>query len=138
MIKNIFISKNLYLLLKIWKYRQEDLAEKLEVSRPTIARILAENTITGLQFLETLSKMTGLSFDELIYTDLETIKFDIPERPYRDRTAPARVASDDVVQYKVTIHEKEHKELTINDLIALFDRIAALEKEVIELKNRLK
>lgn len=70
----IIISKHLQLLRKTNYYTQEDLAKKLNLSRQAISKWETGTTIPDLEVLLKLSKLYGLTINEIIEPDIQMKK----------------------------------------------------------------
>ncbi len=69
------IGKYLSELRKYYKITQEELAEKLSVSRQAVSKWETGTTIPDIEMLMSLSEIYGISINEILKADLTKIKF---------------------------------------------------------------
>ena len=74
------ISLNLSALRQYHKYSQEEVAEKIGVSRQAVAKWESGETVPDILNCDALAKLYNVSIDDLIHFDQEEAKIPIPPR----------------------------------------------------------
>ena len=74
------ISLNLSVLRQYHKYSQEEVAEKIGVSRQAVAKWESGETVPDILNCDALAKLYNVSIDDLIHFDQEEAKIPIPPR----------------------------------------------------------
>lgn len=74
------ISANLTTLRQYHKYSQEDVAEKIGVTRQAVAKWESGETVPDILNCGALAQLYDVSVDDLIYYDQKTAKLPIPPR----------------------------------------------------------
>lgn len=74
------ISLNLSTLRQYHKYSQEEVAEKIGVSRQAVAKWESGETVPDILNCDALAKLYNISIDDLIHFDQEEAKIPIPPR----------------------------------------------------------
>lgn len=75
-----YISQNLTTLRQCHKYSQEEVAEKIGVSRQAVAKWESGETIPDILNCDALSALYDVSVDDLIHYDQNTEQMAIPPR----------------------------------------------------------
>ena len=78
--RNFCISRNLTVLRQIHKYSQEEVAEKIGVSRQAVAKWESGETAPDLINCDALAELYNVSVDDLIHFDQSKEKIEIPPR----------------------------------------------------------
>lgn len=78
--QNIYISRNLTVLRRLHKYSQEDVAEKIGVSRQAVAKWEAGDTVPDIVNCDALAELYGVSVDDLIHYDQSQKTIPIPPK----------------------------------------------------------
>ncbi len=120
-------ANRLYELRKKHNLSQEELAEKLGVSRQAVSKWERSEASPDTDNLIALAKLYGLSIDELIYGEKEESEEESKET---EETAEESFNKDDV---KIAIEEDDGDKVTITN-----DGILVEEKDGTKVKIRLK
>ncbi len=75
-----FISRNLAILRQYHKFSQEEIAEKIGVSRQAVAKWESGETIPDILNCDALAKLFDVSVDDLIHYDPSVEKTGIPPK----------------------------------------------------------
>ena len=78
--RNFCISRNLTVLRQIHKYSQEEVAEKIGVSRQAVAKWESGETAPDLINCDALAELYNVSVDDLIHFDQSKEKIEIPPK----------------------------------------------------------
>ena len=78
--RNFCISRNLTVLRQIHKYSQEEVAEKIGVSRQAVAKWESGETAPDLINCDALAELYNVSVDDLIHFDQTKEKIEIPPK----------------------------------------------------------
>ena len=76
----LFIAENLATLRQHCQYSQEDIAEKIGVSRQAVAKWESGETLPDLVNCQALADLYGVSVDDLLHFDQASRKLGIPPK----------------------------------------------------------
>lgn len=74
------MSKNLYTLRKLHKYTQEQVAEKINVSRQVVAKWEAGETVPDIHNCSALARLYNVTIDNLVHYEEEEKGLPIPPK----------------------------------------------------------